>query len=63
MFTFLSHTPKENSGGSHYPSEEMQESIHPYLHEVNITEGSEFLDDAIAIEDQPLDITAANKNE
>jgi len=63
MFTFLSHTHKENPDESHHSSEEMQKSIHPYLQEVNITEGSEFLDDAIGTEDQPLDITTGNENE
>jgi pimeloyl-ACP methyl ester carboxylesterase len=30
----------------------------PYLHELNITDGSEFLDDAIRTKDQPLDATS-----
>ena len=35
-------------------SEEIQESIYPNYHEVNITDGCEFLDDAIRMKDQPL---------
>ena len=31
--------------------ERMEENIHPNHHEVNITEGGEFLDDAIRTED------------
>jgi len=37
------------------PSEEFQESIKPFQHETNITEGSEFLDDGIRTEDQPFE--------
>jgi len=61
MFTFLSHTHKEYSGESHHSSEERQESIHPYQHEINIMEGSEFLDDAIRTEDQPPAITISER--
>jgi hypothetical protein len=35
-------------------SEQIQESILVYPHEINITEGGEFLDDAIRTKDQPL---------
>ena len=34
--------------------EEIQESIHQQHHDVNITDGGEFLDDAIRMNDQPL---------
>ena len=44
-------------------SEEVQESIHPYQHEINITNGSEFLDDAIRMKDQPLGETTVKENE
>ena len=33
------------------------DNINPYPHEVNITDGSEFLDDAIRTKDQPLGAT------
>jgi hypothetical protein len=35
-------------------SEDIQESIYPFLHEINITNGSEFLDDLIRMREQPL---------
>ena len=35
-------------------SEGIQEGIYPFQHDPNITEGSEFLDDAIRMKDQPL---------
>lgn len=38
----------DNDGAS---EERIEESIHPNHHEVNITEGGEFLDDAIRTED------------
>jgi hypothetical protein len=33
---------------------EVQESIRPFPHETNITDGGEFLDDAIRMKDQPI---------
>jgi hypothetical protein len=44
-------------------SEEIQESIYPEQHEINITEGSEFLDDGIRMKDQPLGETNTKENE
>ena len=44
-------------------SEEIQESIYPEQHEINITEGSEFLDDGIRTKDQPLGETNTKENE
>jgi len=45
-------SPKKGDPGNDRTSEEgMEESIHPHHHEVNITEGAEFLDDAIRMED------------
>jgi hypothetical protein len=41
----------------------VQESIYPYGHEVNITEGGEFLDDAIRTKDQPLGEITVKANE
>lgn len=35
-------------------SEDIQKSIYPFLHEINITDGSEFLDDRIRMKEQPL---------
>ena len=35
-------------------SEGIQESVNPFHHEINITDGGEFLDDAIRMKDQPL---------
>lgn len=44
-------------------SEEDQESIYPFLHEINITDGGEFLDDAIRIKEQPLGEALQGENE
>lgn len=44
-------------------SEGIQEGIHPYQHEINITEGGEFLDDAIRMKEQPFEETTVKKNE
>ena len=44
-------------------SEEVQKSIYPSQHEINITDGGEFLDDAIRMKDQPLGKTTAKENE
>jgi hypothetical protein len=44
-------------------SEGIQESIHIYPHEINITEGGEFLDDAIRTKDQPLGETTVKQND
>jgi hypothetical protein len=54
---------KRNPGSEHISGEEIQESIYPELQEENITEGSEFLDDAIRMKDQPLGETNAKENE
>ena len=45
-------SPRKGDPRNDRTSEEgMEESISPYHHEVNITQGSEFLDDAIRMED------------
>jgi hypothetical protein len=44
-------------------SSEDRNNIHFRHHEVNTMEGSEFLDDAIRMKDQPLDEISLNKNE
>jgi hypothetical protein len=44
-------------------SERIQESIYPYQHEVNITDGGEFLDDAIRTKEQPLGETTVKGDE
>jgi len=45
-------SPKQGDPGNDRTSEEgIEESIPPYRHDANITEGGEFLDDAIRTED------------
>ena len=41
----------------------IQDSTYPYQHEINITDGGEFLDDAIRMKDQPLRETTVKENE
>ena len=53
---------KGDPGNAHTSEEEIQESIYPY-HEVNITDGGEFLDDAIRVKDQPLGETNTKEKE
>jgi hypothetical protein len=43
--------------------EEIQESIYPNHQEENVTDGDEFLDDAIRVKDQPLGETNTKENE
>ena len=43
-------------------SEGIQESIYPDQHEINITDGGEFLDDAIRMKDQPFGETTLKEN-
>ena len=45
---------KKDPGNELALQEAIQESIYPYYHETNITDGSEFLDDAIRMKDQPV---------
>ena len=43
------------------PDESVQETIYPYQFDLNITDGGEFLDDAIRMKDQPLGETDKQK--
>jgi hypothetical protein len=60
MFLF---SQKDDPGNGHVSLEEEQESIYPDQHEVNITEGSEFMDDAIRMKEQPLGQTTVGEND
>jgi len=44
-------------------AEGTHEEVIPYEHEENTEEGSEFLDDAIRMEEQPLGNTGVSDNE
>jgi hypothetical protein len=58
------HSPRKGDPGNEHTSrEEIQESIYPNHHEENITDGGEFLDDAIRIKDQPLSETSSVKED
>jgi hypothetical protein len=54
--------PKGGSDPDLTSSEGIQESIYPYQHELNVTDGGEFLDDAIRTKDQPLDETIVKED-
>jgi hypothetical protein len=43
-------------------AEGIQETIYPDHHEINITDGGEFLDDAIRMKDQPFGEPTVKKN-
>jgi hypothetical protein len=53
---------KGNPGNKHVSGEEIQEGIYPNHQEENVTDGDEFLDDAIRMKDQPLDETDSKEN-
>jgi hypothetical protein len=58
------YSPEKGDPGHGRSSQEgIQESIYSYVHEVNITDGGEFLDDAIRTRDQPLGETNTMENE
>ncbi|HRP54543.1 hypothetical protein [Agriterribacter sp.] len=54
---------KQDPGNERALREGIQESIYPYYHETNITDGSEFLDDAIRMRDQPLGEAKERENQ
>jgi hypothetical protein len=62
MIQIFSHQ-KGDPGNKHVSGEEIQESIYPNHQEENVTDGDEFLDDAIRMKDQPLGETNAKENE
>lgn len=59
----ISPPEKKDADNSQSISEGIRESIHPYNQEVNDTDGSEFLDDAIRMKDQPLGEVSVKENE
>jgi hypothetical protein len=54
---------REDHINTRNPDEGIRENIYPYHHEINITDGGEFLDDAIRMKDQPLGETTEKENE
>jgi hypothetical protein len=54
MNKVFSHNYKEDPGNNKPPSEQDQEGINQNHHELNISDGSEFLDDGIRMTDQPF---------
>jgi hypothetical protein len=54
---------KENARRVQYSSEAIHKYIYPNHLDINITEGSEFLDDAIRMTEQPFVEPTTNKNE
>jgi len=57
-------TPKKGDADKDQTlSEGIQESIHPYKYEVNVTDGGEFLDDAIRMNDQPFEENSIEENQ
>lgn len=51
----ISFPQREDPGIARNPEKKAEEHAHPYQHEINLTEGSEFLDDAIRTRDQPFE--------
>ena len=59
----ISPPQKKDPDNNQSLSEGIEQSIHPDNHEVNVTEGSEFLDDAIRMKDQPFGEITAKEGE
>ena len=59
------HSPQKGDPEEDDPTskERIEESNLPFDHEVNITDGGEFIDDAIRMKDQPLEETSLKKSE
>jgi hypothetical protein len=57
------HPDKIDQGKGPTPSEEIPELLSAYEHEVNTSEGSEFLDDALRMKEQPLGETNTKEKE
>ena len=53
---------KIDPGKGPTPSEEIPEPLYTYEHDVNTNDGSEFLDDAIRMKDQPFEETNTTEN-
>ena len=62
MYNFPSHTHKGNPGKDKPPSEEIDDIIRPFP-EKNMSDGSEFLDDAIRMNEQPFETDETKENE
>ena len=54
---------KSDAGNEQVSSEEIHEVVHPFPHEMNITDGGEFLDDGIRMKDQPFEEPATKTTE
>lgn len=50
----FSNTHKEDPREGQTPSEEIPETLYPYEHDINTSDGSEFPGDAIRTEEQPI---------
>jgi hypothetical protein len=57
-------SPEKQEPGKDLPLPEgIQESIYPNHHDINITDGAEFLDDALRMKDQPLGESKTKKDQ
>lgn len=56
----ITFSQQTDPGNNRNPGKEIQEIVTPFQHEINTSDGSEFLDDAIRMKDQPLDETGEN---
>ena len=63
LFSDSKYPAKTDPGKGVTPSEEIPEPLYPYEHDINTSDGSEFLDDSIRMKDQPLGETIKNTNE
>ena len=59
----ISYLQHADPGNARNAEEVIQEGVTPFQHDINITEGSEFLDDAIRTKDQPYNETTMKEDE
>lgn len=52
-----------NTGNDQVISQNIQENIHPFPHEMNTSDGGEFLDDAIRMTEQPFEYSLTKDKE
>ncbi|MET0635847.1 MAG: hypothetical protein ABWZ25_07450 [Chitinophagaceae bacterium] len=60
---YFSPGPEERADKAPTQSEEYQESIYPLIYEKNISDGGEFLDDALRMKEQLLGSSGKQQNQ
>jgi hypothetical protein len=61
MNKFFLNTHTADPGKGQTPSGEIPETLYPYEHDINTSDGGEFLDDAIRMKEQPFGNTGVTE--